>query len=77
MHLSPGCPGYVMALWWGKSQDLAPLVRVSRTSVNTNFRVCRGVGIPQPGSVPEGKGTGKMVYTTTCDVYLSSTLEQS
>lgn len=33
---------------------------------------CRWVGIPQPGSVPEGKGTGSMVYTTTCDVYLSS-----
>lgn len=28
----------------------------------------RGMGIPQPGSVPEEKGTGNMTYTTTCDV---------
>lgn len=32
----------------------------------------RGVGICQADSVPEEKGTGNMVYTTTCDVYLSS-----
>lgn len=61
-----------MALWWGKSQALGSLVWVSRTSVNRNFRGCRGMGVPQPGSVPEGKGTGKIVYTTTCGAYLSS-----